>query len=95
MNRPKFYIYLPIVFALLLILGIFIGTHVNLNNPTGNISLDANNSYSKVDEILRYEADHTDGIDDNTDTRTEVRETIMYQRERALPRTRRRRPRAR
>lgn len=54
MNRPKFYIYLPIVFALLLILGIFIGTHINLNSPTGILSSDANNSYSKVDEILRY-----------------------------------------
>jgi carboxyl-terminal processing protease len=54
MNRPKFYIYLPIVFALLLILGIFIGTSFNLNTSKGTISVEANNKYNKVEEILRY-----------------------------------------
>jgi len=54
MNRPKFYIYLPIVFALLLILGIFIGTNINTSGPSGILSASGNNSYSKIDEILRY-----------------------------------------
>jgi carboxyl-terminal processing protease len=53
MNRPKFYVYLPIVFALVLILGIFIGTTFNIRN-NGTIAIDGNNKFSKVDEILRY-----------------------------------------
>ncbi len=54
MNRPKFYIYLPIVFALVLILGIFIGSTLNMRNTAGNIALDSSNGYSKIDQILRY-----------------------------------------
>ncbi len=54
MNRPKFYVYLPIVIALVLILGIFIGTTFNLNNSQGTISVDAGNKYNKIEEILRY-----------------------------------------
>ncbi len=54
MNRPKFYIYLPIVFSLVLILGIFIGTSFHFNNNLGIISVDANNKYNKIEEILRY-----------------------------------------
>ncbi len=57
MNRPKFYIYLPIVFALVLILGIFIGSKFNLKNSNGSISLDSDNQYSKIDQILRYVQD--------------------------------------
>lgn len=53
MNRPRFYVYLPIVFALILILGIFIGSTFNLNNKMGSISIKTS-PYSKVDEILRY-----------------------------------------
>ena len=54
MNRPKFYVYLPIVFALILILGIFIGSTFNSNNKLGSISFKGNNQFSKIDEILRY-----------------------------------------
>jgi carboxyl-terminal processing protease len=54
MNRPKFYVYLPIVFALVLILGIFVGVTFNLNNSNGIISIDVSNQYNKIEEILRY-----------------------------------------
>ncbi len=54
MDRPKFYIYLPIVFALVLILGIFVGVTFNLNNTAGIISVDASDKYNKIEEILRY-----------------------------------------
>ena len=54
MNRPKFYVYLPIVFALVLILGIFIGSIFSFNNKQGAISINLNNRYNKIDEILRY-----------------------------------------
>jgi len=54
MNRPKFYVYLPIIFALILILGIFIGTTFQLNSTIGTISIDSKNKYNKIEEILRY-----------------------------------------
>lgn len=54
MNRPKFYIYLPLVFALVLILGIFIGVTFNPNGSGGMISVDGSNRYNKIEEILRY-----------------------------------------
>jgi carboxyl-terminal processing protease len=54
MNRPKFYVYLPIVFALVLILGIFVGTSFHLNNDSGKISVNVDNKYNKIEEILRY-----------------------------------------
>ena len=57
MNRPKFYIYLPIVFALVLILGIFIGSTFSLKNSNGAISIDGDNEYSKIDQILKYVED--------------------------------------
>lgn len=54
MNRPKFYIYLPIVFSLILILGIIIGSSFNLSTGQSIISVDASNKYNKAEEILRY-----------------------------------------
>ncbi len=54
MNRPKFYIYLPIVFALVLILGIIIGRTFVLNGRSGTIAVNGAGSYNKIDEILHY-----------------------------------------
>lgn len=54
MNRPKFYIYLPIFFALILILGIFIGSTFNINKSFGGISVDSKNRYNKIEEIIKY-----------------------------------------
>jgi carboxyl-terminal processing protease len=54
MNRPKFYIYLPIFFALILILGIFIGSVFKVGSNFGDIRVDANNRYNKLEEILKY-----------------------------------------
>lgn len=66
MNRPKFYVYLPIVFALLLILGIFIGRTFNINNPDSLISLSNSGGYSKLDEVLRYiEDEYVDTVNRN------------------------------
>ncbi|MES2591390.1 MAG: S41 family peptidase [Bacteroidota bacterium] len=63
MNRPKFYIYLPIVFALVLILGIYIGSSFQLNNSSGTITVDADNKYNKIEQILRYiEQEYVDTI---------------------------------
>lgn len=65
MNRPKFYIYLPIVFALVLILGIFVGSTFNLNNKLGSINVDGNNKYNKIEEILKYiNQEYVDTVDD-------------------------------
>ncbi len=66
MNRPKFYVYLPIIFALVLILGIVIGRSLNSNGSDGIISLKGNNEYSKVEEILKYiEQEYVDTIKGN------------------------------
>jgi len=54
MNRPKFYVYLPIVFALVLILGILIGSTFSTKNPNGAMAIDDNNQYSKIDQIIKY-----------------------------------------
>jgi carboxyl-terminal processing protease len=63
MNRPKFYIYLPIVFSLVLIVGIYIGTTFQLDKKLGTISVDAGNKYNKIEEILRYvEQEYVDTI---------------------------------
>ncbi len=63
MNRPKLYIYLPIVFSLVLILGIFIGNTFQLNKKLGAITIDADNKYNKIEEILQYvEQEYVDTI---------------------------------
>src|SRR3954471_4115693 len=54
MNRPKFYIYLPIVFALVLLLGILIGRTFGFTSRNGIISINSKNPYNKIDEILHY-----------------------------------------
>ncbi|HET6228271.1 MAG TPA: S41 family peptidase [Bacteroidia bacterium] len=55
MNRPKFYIYLPIVFSLVLVLGILIGRNINLNGRyAGVMAIDSKNQYKKIEDILRY-----------------------------------------
>jgi carboxyl-terminal processing protease len=65
MNRPKFYIYLPIVFALILVLGILIGRTFSLNNGMKFISVNPNNQYSKIEEVLHYISDqYVDTIDE-------------------------------
>ncbi|MDF2438788.1 MAG: hypothetical protein K0Q95_3164 [Bacteroidota bacterium] len=65
MNRPKFYIYLPIFFALILVLGIFIGSTFNLTTNAGPISVSSVNSHNKIDEILKYiEHEYVDTIND-------------------------------
>jgi carboxyl-terminal processing protease len=65
MERPKFYIYLPIVFALVLILGIFIGATFNVNNTSGIIPIDGNYSYNKIGALLRYiQQEYVDTVDE-------------------------------
>ena len=54
MNRPKFYIYLPIIFSLVLILGIFIGMTLSPNTSNGPISFSTKNKSSKIDEVVNY-----------------------------------------
>lgn len=74
MNRPKFYVYLPIVFALVLILGIFIGSTFSLKNSTGSIAVDSDNQFSKIDQILRYVQDQ---YVDTIKTKSLVDKTIV------------------
>jgi carboxyl-terminal processing protease len=65
MERPKFYIYLPIVFALILILGIFIGATFNLNNTAGIIPVDGNYGYNKIGALLKYiQQEYVDTVDE-------------------------------
>ncbi len=54
MNRPKFYVYLPILFSLLLILGIYIGSTFHLNRKDGNNASEGTVGSSKLDEILKF-----------------------------------------
>jgi len=54
MNRPKFYVYLPIIFALVLVLGIFVGATFNWNSRNGIIPIDGNYKYNKLGALLRY-----------------------------------------
>lgn len=64
MNRPKFYIYLPIIFALILILGIFIGSAFKLGGNLGGIRVDSKNRYNKLEEILKYiDHEYVDTVD--------------------------------
>lgn len=78
MNRPKFYIYLPIVFALVLVLGILIGRTFSLSNKAHFISVNASNQYNKIEEILQYISDqYVDTI--NPKDLTEKTITTMLQ----------------
>lgn len=64
MNRPKFYIYLPVFFALILVLGIFIGSTFNLGNSVGGITVSRENKYNKIEEILKYiDHEYVDTVD--------------------------------
>jgi len=66
MNRPKFYVYLPIIFALVLIMGIFIGNTFNYDKKGGLLGSKGSKKYSKVDEILKYVNDeYVDTIKSN------------------------------
>jgi Fic family protein len=51
-----------------------------LRNQEAIISSRMEGTVSTMDEILMYEADHTEGEESTKNTRTEVIETIMYQR---------------
>jgi carboxyl-terminal processing protease len=54
MNRPKFYIYLPVIFSLVLILGIFIGSTFAPSDTSGAISFNGKSKSSKIDEVVNY-----------------------------------------
>ena len=65
MNRPKFYIYLPIVFSIVLIIGIYIGSTFNLDKNNGLGSSASNKKYGKLEEILQYiNQEYVDTIND-------------------------------
>lgn len=74
MNRPKFYIYLPIFFSLVLIAGIFIGSTFLSGTKTFAIENNSGGNFKKVNEILRYIKDeyvdtiNTDDLIDKTIT---------------------------
>lgn len=51
-----------------------------LRNQEAVISSRMEGTISTMDEILRYEADHAEGVDDTENARAEVVETILYQR---------------
>lgn len=53
MNRPKFYVYLPIVFALVLVLGIFIGSTFLSGGQRVVMGGNAG-KYSKLEDVLHY-----------------------------------------
>jgi carboxyl-terminal processing protease len=67
MNRPKFYIYLPIFFALILVLGIFIGTTFNTGAGIGSINVNSAKEFNKIEEILKYiDHEYVDTINKKT-----------------------------
>jgi carboxyl-terminal processing protease len=74
MNRPRFYIYLPIIFALVLILGIFIGSTFTLRNSNGAINVSGNGTYGKINDILTYVHDE---YVDTINTKELVDKTII------------------
>lgn len=64
MNRPKFYIYLPIIFSLVLLLGLFIGSTFLSSNKSFIADETSQNNFKKVTEILRYvQSEYVDTID--------------------------------
>lgn len=78
MNRPKFYVYLPIVFALILVLGILIGRTFSLSSRANFIAVNTSNQYNKIEEILQYISDqYVDTI--NPKDLTEKTITTMLQ----------------
>lgn len=78
MNRPKFYIYLPIFFALILVLGIFIGSTFNLANGSGTMAVSSGSGSNKIDEILKYiEHEYVDTINEKKLTESTI--TAMLQ----------------
>lgn len=54
MNRPKFYIYLPVVFSLVLSLGIFIGSTFGPSKDGGGMAFETRGKSSKIDEVVNY-----------------------------------------
>lgn len=59
-NRPKFYVYLPIVFALVLIGGIFIGSTFHLDKGergAAGVASGGGAKFSKIDDVLHYVED--------------------------------------
>jgi carboxyl-terminal processing protease len=54
MNRPKLYVYLPVIFALVLILGIFIGSTFHPTNTTDILAFNGKNKSNKIDEVVNY-----------------------------------------
>jgi carboxyl-terminal processing protease len=57
MNRPKFYVYLPVIFALVLVLGMLIGSTFSPNRGTSLLSVNPGNQFNKIEEILHYVSD--------------------------------------
>jgi carboxyl-terminal processing protease len=52
MNRPRFYIYLPVLFSVVLVGGIFLGRMIGMSSGTAIIAGEMGSS--KLDEILQY-----------------------------------------
>ncbi|MCK6648088.1 MAG: S41 family peptidase [Bacteroidia bacterium] len=65
MNRPKFYVYLPIIFALVLVLGIFIGTTF-LSGGQKTVMGRNNGKFSKLQDVLQYiNQEYVDTVNDD------------------------------
>ena len=65
MNRPKFYVYLPIIFALVLVLGIFIGTTF-LSGGQKTVMGGNTGKFSKLQDVLQYiNQEYVDTVNDD------------------------------
>lgn len=65
MNRPKFYVYLPIIFALVLVLGIFIGTTF-LSGGQKMVMGGNTGKFSKLQDVLQYiNQEYVDTVNDD------------------------------
>ncbi|MBL7882532.1 MAG: S41 family peptidase [Bacteroidia bacterium] len=66
MNRPKFYVYLPIAFALVLVLGIFIGSKFLSVQSINSLESSSQSKFGKLEGVLRYiYHEYVDTISDN------------------------------
>jgi carboxyl-terminal processing protease len=66
MNRPKFYVYLPIFFSIVLLAGVFIGSTFLSSSKNFAVNNNSQTDFRKVSEILKYiQNEYVDTINTN------------------------------
>lgn len=65
MSNSNYNKYLPIIYALILVLGMFIGATFKFNNSNGILPITGNYGYNKIGALLRYiHSEYVDTVDE-------------------------------